>query len=80
MSLLQSKELSRQDKINLLRLGIGKNLLDPETEARLLSSEPRMENELKDPYKASTISFKFVAFKTPVSLFGVDATSDIVIP
>lgn len=45
-----------------------------------MSSEPRMENEVNDPYKASTLSFKFVAFKTPVSLFGVDATSDIVIP
>lgn len=66
MSLLQSKELSRQDKINLIRLGIGKNLLDQETEARLLASEPKMENEILDLYKASTITFKFVAFKTPI--------------
>lgn len=49
-------------------MGIGKNLLDPETEARLLASEPRLDLELHDPYKASTISFKFVAIKTPFSL------------
>lgn len=66
MAVLQSKELSRQDKVNLLRLGVGKNLLDPETEAKLLASEPRMEVELHDPYKASTLTFKFVALKTPI--------------
>ena len=66
MTVLHSKELSRQDKVNLLRLGVGKNLLDPETEAKLLASEPRMEVELHDPYKASTITFKFVAMKTPI--------------
>ena len=50
----------------MLRLGVGKNLLDPETEAKLLASEPRMEVEVNDIYKASTISLKFVAIKTPV--------------
>lgn len=50
MAVLQSKELSRQDKINLLRMGAGKNLLDPETEAKLLASEPRLDLELNDPY------------------------------
>lgn len=49
-----------------MRLGVGKNLLDPETEAKLLASEPRMEAEIHDPYKASTISIKFVALKTPI--------------
>lgn len=63
-SVLQCKELSRQDKVSLLRLGVGKHLLDPETEARLLATEPRLDLELADPYKASTITFKFVAFKT----------------
>jgi hypothetical protein len=67
MSILQCKELSRQDKINLLKIGVGKNMLDPETEAKLLASEPRMELEVNDPYKASTLSFKFVAIKTPLS-------------
>ena len=52
--------------MNLIRLGVGKNLLDPETEAKLMASEPRMEIEINDPYKASTISFKFVAVKTPI--------------
>ena len=66
-TVLQSKELSRQDKINLLRLGVGKNLLDHDTESKLLASEPRMEIELNDPYQASTFTVKFVAFKTPIS-------------
>jgi hypothetical protein len=29
-----------------MRLGIGKNLLDPETEAKLIASEPRMDIEV----------------------------------
>ncbi len=44
---------------------MGKNLLDPETEARLLASEPRLDLEMGDPLKASTITMKFVAVKTP---------------
>jgi hypothetical protein len=65
-NVLQARELSRQDKLALLRMGVGKGLLEPETEARLLASEPRLELELHDPLKASTITFKFVAFKTPL--------------
>ena len=49
-------------------MGVGRDLLDPETEAQLLASEPRMEVEMHDIYKASTISFKFVALKTPIIL------------
>jgi len=45
-------------------VGIGKHLLDPETEARLLATEPRLDLELHDPFKASTLTFKFVAIKT----------------
>ena len=63
-SILQCRELSRQDKLALLRLGVGKHLLDPDTEARLLASEPRLDLELDDPFKASTLTFKFVAVKT----------------
>ena len=74
---MQSKDLSRQDKINLLRLGIGKNLLDPETEAMLLSSEPRIENELHDEYKASNLTFKFMAFKTLLIGSGVHIPSTL---
>ena len=48
----------------MLRLGVGKHLLDPDTEARLLASEPRLDLELDDPLKASTLTFKFVAVKT----------------
>lgn len=48
-------------------MGVGKNLLDPETEAKLLASEPRLDVEINDPYRASTICFKFVAFKTPAN-------------
>lgn len=62
---MQCRELTRQDKVSLLRVGVGRNLLDPETEARLIASEPRLDLELHDPYKASTITFKFVAVKTP---------------
>ena len=67
-SVLQCRELSRQDKIALLRMGVGQNLLDPTTEARLLASEPQLSLELSDPYRASTLTFKFVAVKTPYQL------------
>jgi hypothetical protein len=62
---LSCRELSRQDKVALLKVGIGKHLLEPETEAKLLASEPRLELEFSDPLKASTLTFKFVALKTP---------------
>lgn len=39
--------------------------MDPETEAKLIASEPRMDIEMQDIYKASTLTFKFVAMKTP---------------
>jgi hypothetical protein len=67
-NILQCRELSRQDKVGLLRVGVGKHLLDPETEARLLASEPGLDLELHDPFKASTLTFKFVAIKTPFQL------------
>ena len=54
---------------------MGKNLLDPETEAKLLASEPRMDIEVNDPYQASTFTLKFVAFKTPISF-----NNSVVIP
>jgi len=47
-------------------MGVGKGLLDSETEAKLIASEPKMELEINDPFKASTITIKFVAFKTPL--------------
>jgi len=50
---------------------VGKGLLDPETEAKLLATEPRMEAELHDAYKASTITLKFVAFKTAFQVSNV---------
>lgn len=46
---------------------MGKHLLDPETEAKLIASEPRLDLEVDDPYKASTVTFKFVAVKTSFS-------------
>ena len=61
---MQSRELSRQDKLNLLRLGVGRGLLEPETGAKLIATEPRMEAEVHNVYKASTVALKFVAFKT----------------
>lgn len=67
-SVLNCRELSRQDKVALLRVGVGKHLLDPETEAKLLATEPRLDLELHDPMKASTLSFKFVAMKTPFQM------------
>jgi hypothetical protein len=48
-----------------MRLGVGRNILDPETEAKLISTEPKMEIEVNDIYRASTIGIKFIAFKTP---------------
>jgi hypothetical protein len=47
---------------------VGKGILDPETESQLLASEPKMDIEVTDPYKASTFTFKFVAFKSPLHL------------
>ena len=46
-------------------MGVGRHLLDPETEARLLASEPRLDLEISDPLRASTLTLKFVAVKTP---------------
>jgi len=34
------------DKINLMKLGIGRNILDKETEAKLLASEPSLKAEI----------------------------------
>ena len=51
-----------------MKMGIGKGILDKETEAYLLSKEPKMDLEYNDAFKASTFSFKFVAFKTPMHL------------
>ena len=66
--MLECKELSRQDKINLLKLGVGKEIIGEDTQASLIASEPRMDLELQDPYKASTITVKFVALKTALQL------------
>lgn len=68
VALLQSRELSRQDRLALMKLGVGRGILEPETEQSLLASEPQMDVEMKDPFKASTFTFKFVAFKTPINL------------
>jgi hypothetical protein len=72
---IKSGDLSRQDKINLIKSGACKGLLDPETEAKLLLNEPKLDIELNDPLKANTVCFKFLAFKSPYKL-----ESDIVIP
>jgi len=49
-------------------MGVGRGILEKETEQKLLSEFPSLENELKDEHIASLISFKFVVFKTPVNL------------
>ena len=49
-------------------MGIGRGILEKETEQKLLSELPSLENELKDEHIASLISFKIVVFKTPVNL------------
>ena len=54
-------------------MGIGKHILDRETESKLLATEPRMDFEVNDPFKASTFTFKFVALKTPMILNTVSA-------
>ena len=49
-------------------MGVGRGILEKETETRLMSEFPSLENELKDEHIASLISFKFVVFKTPLNL------------
>jgi hypothetical protein len=68
ISYLQAPDLTPIDKINLIKMGIGKGILERDTEAKLLSETPSIENELKDEYLASLIHFKFVVFKTPINL------------
>ena len=51
-----------------MKMGIGKGLLERETEAKLLAAEPSLEKEVSDHLMASTIYFKFVVFKTPTLL------------
>lgn len=41
---------------------------DPVAEAKLLDADVNMELEFNDILRASSISFKFVALKTPSSL------------
>ena len=60
--------LSPSDKINLMKMGIGQGLLDKETEAKLIASEPSLDRELADGKAASSIFFKFVVYKTPIVL------------
>jgi len=49
-----------------MKVGIGKGILDKETESYLLANEPKMDLEYNDAFKASTFTFKFVAFKSPL--------------
>jgi len=49
-------------------MGIGRGILEKDTESKLLSEFPSLENEIKDEYISSIISFKFVVFKTPLNL------------
>ena len=59
VSYMQSRELSGVDKINLMKMGIGRGILDRETEQQLLATEPSMDPELKDHLRCSTLYFKF---------------------
>lgn len=65
---LQASDLTPIDKINLIKMGIGRGVLEKDTEAKLLSEQPSLENELWDESVASIIHFKFVVFKTPLNL------------
>ena len=59
VSYMQSRELSGVDKINLMKMGIGRGILDRETEQQLLATEPSMDSEIKDYLRCSTLYFKF---------------------
>ena len=54
-TVIQSNELSRKDKITLMKLGLGREFL---------ATEPNIEKELSDPHPAWEIIFKFVVLKT----------------
>jgi len=64
---MQANDLSPIDKINLIKMGIGKGILERDTEAMLLAEQPSLESELWDTNIASIIHFKFVVFKTPLN-------------
>ena len=64
VSYMQSRELSGVDKINLMKMGIGRGILDRETEQHLLATEPSLDPDIKDFLRCSTLYFKFVVLRT----------------
>ena len=48
MQYIHANELTPIDKINLIKMGIGRGVLEKETEQKLMAELPSLENELKD--------------------------------
>jgi len=71
-SSLHPSALTRKDKLHLVKLGLGKGLLDDDLKGKLqsinsiefIAAEPSLEKELADPHCASKIILKFVVLKT----------------
>lgn len=57
---LEDDDKQQLEKNDALEAGAAKNL----DLAKIRPPKPKLEHELSDPWKSSTISFKFVAFKT----------------
>ena len=61
-SVMNATALTRRDKIHLVKLGLGKGLVDNEID-EFLAAEPSLEKELSDPNTACKINLKFSVFK-----------------
>ena len=57
---LEDEDKQQLQKNEAVQAEVAKNL----DLAKVLPPKPKLEYELSDQYKSSTISFKFVAFKT----------------
>eukprot|EP00347_Sterkiella_histriomuscorum_P000155 403376962 len=70
VNLLKTTDLPIHDQVNFIKNGYGELLQHPT--AQILSTSIQqnqlsLQNELADPLKASTVTFKFLCYKAPVS-------------
>ena len=73
---LHTKELSKKDKMTMLRSEADRVMLDPDYDQPLIEGDPLIDVEQFDTYLASRITIKFKSVKTPTHL----PTESVTIP
>jgi len=66
------EEISPDDRLAMLRLGLNKQI---NNKVKLTQEELSLELEQTDIFKANNLTFKFIAFKTPSSMPLLSANS-----